>query len=469
MLLEAFDFYYEIINLIDSGYKGTIDVELSGSRLSGKTLNTMLFLGMLMYKYKVSIISMRQLPKDAKETYQTFKEVSTKIMNFPTKNFNASDRFFKTGTGSLFRFMGYLSNRTKKITKLGILRILDPHIVVRFWDEITEFNDYEPIMFLNQAQGAAPIVINIRTYNPFSPYNYFVRNGIDFFPYNRKTLLKEGQELKSVWLSPTHLKIKHHSNHRINHFLPDTAHEELIALHKINPHRALTADIGLPGIERGAVYGELLQQVNKPPLIIPVDEYRGGVDWGETSAPGGSACVALFGRIGVDNSGVYIDDEYYHSNSKSIEMRTTDKLVRDVAYFFSMQITRYNKLDIMNQGGITVYVDSAAMGIVKALRDAARFLPNSELIDYQPCYKYKIEKRIRVVKHLMGTNRMFINRTQCPMLWSELNQAVYDETKIQEKEVRLKENDDTLDAMEYLINKNLLDFTDRGYNLLYKG
>ena len=470
LFLPEFSYFYEVLELIENGYEGQIDLWLDGSRSSGKTTHIMLFLGILFYMKKSHIISMRETPKMSKETYNQFKEATITILNFHKNNFNGTDRYYKY-KNSLIRFMGYKSNTKKKVAKLGIHRSLSPEVVVRFFDEITEFKEPSPIIFTNQAQGGAPIIINIRTFNPFSPYNFFVKEMIAFHPYNEDILKTIGSDLKVKWLAKDHLKIAHHSNHRINTFLSLATHKELISLHEIDPFKARTADLGLPGLERGSVYPiQILEKVGHPSynLFVPTLEFRGGVDWGESSSVGGSAVAALFGRIGFNNSGVMIDNEYYHSNSKNIKFKTTDTLLREVAIFFHNQIQEWNKSQILKLGGVNIYVDNAATGIIKGLRDEFSKLKWGHIFNIQRCYKYKIAKRIRVVKYLMGQGRFFINQTTCPMLWSELNQSLYDETKLHIEEVRLKENDDCLDAMEYLINKNLIRLVDKGYNLLNK-
>lgn len=459
--------YWVLVRKHDAFY----ELDLTGSRHSAKTKAIIKFAYLLLLsKRKVKAFSYRYTPKGAKESFGEFMDEGIDTFKLNPKQYNKTDRELKLRNGNNIRFMGFKSNEKKSVGALGIKRGTQADITLLILDEITEFKNPSMIEQIKQAIPLSDTLIIIRISNPWTVAHWYIKQDVEYHTYNKKVLKRKGYQLKSEWKARDHFKASSHSNHWANQFLTKRAHDVLKETWNIDPYMARVVDLGLPGVEKGATYhGTLLDKIGNPNSLALPEEYRAGIDWGESTRAGGSAVAVEIGRIGSNQSYLAYDNEYYHSNANDLRYKNTEVMAREaIEKIIHTMENQWHLPHVKKTGGVICYIDHAAVGIKAIFRQEAEKYKLGYLLEFKDCVKYEVQDRIRMVKYIMGTNRFFVNKTKCPMLWQQLQMSVIDETKLPEKEVRIKEDDDTLDAMEYFAHKDLLKFAKENmYNTLY--
>lgn len=454
----------------------TIDINLIGSRLSAKTIQVLrAFVVDFSFKAKQHNINVatdifRYEPKGATETFEEAVGVIEDIYDIECdrNNTNSTKRSIKIGSNSI-RVHGITSNRKGKVAKLGIARKgAKKNIQVRIIDEITELPEEKLVSLVNQATGGAEFNINIKIANPWVISMWYVNKFARFLPFNEKELKDKGQQFKQLYIpAKKTLQINHITNHRVNNYLYESQHAELTGLWDIDETLARVADLGMPGVSEGLIYAPIMHKVLEPNKTQPTQEYRGGLDWGTSTGPNGSATAMVLGRFGTAYSTLSIDKEYYHSNAKQF-YKDDNQLVREI---WQCVIDYYiaNKEGIMNTGGyMTIYYDHAALalkGLIEAEgRTFTEYKAIVDRINFVPCFKYDVPVRIDIIKALMSQGRYKASRTLTPYHYSELEGALWDDTKkVNNRPTRLGMDDHTLDAMEYMVGSQLYDFADTRY------
>lgn len=182
MILSNYSYLYDVANLAISAIQcptmlneplHTIDVNLIGSRLSAKTMQVLKFvceISFIAQKHNLGVATdiIRYEPKGATETFEELLGTMQDIYEIePTRhNANMTMKKVKLGTNAI-RVHGILSNRLKKVTKLGLARKgVKKDIQIRVFEEVTEFPDVKLISLVNQATGGAKFNINIKIANP---------------------------------------------------------------------------------------------------------------------------------------------------------------------------------------------------------------------------------------------------------------------------------------------------------------
>ena len=475
---KAFNFWYEILDRLESKKECLLELDLTGSRWSGKTISIMLFCVFVMSKkLNANIVFVRYEPQGAAESWEEFLGVCD-MLNIDISNkggFNQTKKEWRHN-GNRIKFLGFRSNIKKAVPKLGIARGINRQTTIRIIDEITEFPHHNLITLIDQSIGGAKQMIKIQASNPWNISHWYIAGVNEFHAYNKKKMKEKGQSIKSVWLNDKHFKLSSQTNHRVNSYLSEIQHQELINLWNIDPFQAVVADLGIPGVVRGNIYAKLLHKIRNPQEISRLQPgiiYEGGIDWGESDNLGGSATALIFGRADRNNQWESVDFEYYHKNSNSPVIKTQNTLIREVIECLVKNILTLYDLDHIKTRArvILIYVDNAAVGIPSLLQ-AELLRQNfqlSKLIRFKYCTKYKRDERVKVMKYVLGSGSFFMDPVSCPNLYRELNNALYDEDKLPEEEVPIKENDDTLDALDYKHCKRTRSITkNRTYSIIYK-
>lgn len=174
----------------------------------------------------------------------------------------------------------------------------------------------------------------------------------------------------------------------------------------------------------------------------------------------------VLGRFGVAHSTLSIDAEYYHSNSKQF-FKDDQTLVREI-WDKAIQFFKDNRDGIMRTTGyLTIYYDFAALalgGLLNAEGQTRAEQAIVQRIQFVPCYKYDVPTRIDIIKALMGQGRYKASRTLTPYHYTELEGALWDDTKkVNNRPTRVGMDDHTLDAMEYMVGADLYSFADTRY------
>ena len=200
--------------------------------------------------------------------------------------------------------------------------------------------------------------------------------------------------------------------------------------------------------ERAVAEGLIYQRFADQPELFCVDDVPGrikyatiGVDFGGGTSAHAFCCVGFF-----DNCVVVLDDY------REKEALDPAKLERDFVDFVRRCQMRWLVTD--------VWCDSAEQTLINGLRVAAarERLP----VNIGNALKKPINDRIRAVTLLMGARRFFVNNA-CGNTIDALSTAVWDGKK-ETEDVRLDDgstNIDSLDAMEYAIEREIPTLIDR--------
>lgn len=184
---------------------------------------------------------------------------------------------------------------------------------------------------------------------------------------------------------------------------------------------------------------------DKPSRYIgtPSDNLMGvwiGIDFG------GNGSAHTFTAVGTDRkyNSLYVVDEYYRK-----EVISPDALEADFCAFIERIKKQYRILG--------VYADSAEQVLIKGLNAAAfQSKLNVEIVNAK---KKPINDRIRFFQRMMGADR-FVIAPHCKHTIEALSSAVWD-SKHPTQDVRLDDgvqNIDSLDAMEYAVERFMGDF-----------
>ena len=165
---------------------------------------------------------------------------------------------------------------------------------------------------------------------------------------------------------------------------------------------------------------------------------------------GGNGSAHAFSLLGTDArfKRLYVLDEYYRK-----EVITPDALERDFINFTRSAMDRY-RLD-------GIYADSAEQVLIRGLNQAA--LKAGLRVEVRNARKGPINDRIRFVLRMMGAERFSVS-PRCQHTIDALRGARWD-GKHPTEDVRLDDgtlNVDSLDAMEYAVERVMSEFIQGG-------
>lgn len=164
-----------------------------------------------------------------------------------------------------------------------------------------------------------------------------------------------------------------------------------------------------------------------------------GVDFGGN----GSATTFVLTGVSADLRRLCVLEEYYRK-----EIISPTQLERDFVDFVRMCQDKYGAV-------YTCYADSAEQTLIQGLRAACQ--RERVMIDIANARKGPINDRIRFFCRLMGADRFHISR-QCKYTIDALRDAVWDPRSIEDSRLDDgKHNIDSLDAMEYSVERLMAD------------
>lgn len=487
MILKNYTYLYSITKMVIASILtpnvmakqiDIVDIELIGSRMSAKTIQILKWLIELGYQDQIRVATSiwRYDVAGATETYDELLGVLEDLYDIEAnrRNSNTTKRVLKLPNNEI-QSNGFLSNRKNKTPKLGKARKgIKKDVQINLFEEATEFANAKQIQMIQQATGGAKIIINIYIANPWVLSNWYVKRVNRFLQFNEKRLREDGEQLKQKYFTETKkLRISHITNHRINTYLSQAQHQMLYDAWNISDQFARVVDLGMPGVAEGLVYAPIIHKIMPTVNTMPIEEFRGGIDWGTSTTAGGSATTMVLGRFGRDYSQIALDEEYYHSNAKQ-HYKDDDLLVSElIEQLLRYTKQNYEKIRESKTGHIKVFYDfGAAMlgsALKKELAKYTRERPIADLILIKPCSKFEVPTRIDIVKHLISQGRYKVNKEKMPNHMEELETSQWEETKlVSGRPTRLNEDDHTLDAMEYMIGDKLLKFAKADYLTLNK-
>lgn len=482
MLLSNYSYLYEIQNLIKTALVSpnvlskpidTFNIRLIGSRLSAKTMQALKWMIELGYQrdYIISTDIWRNEVSGANETFEELIGALEDIYEIESTriNTNSTKRRLKLPNNTI-NVNGFLSNRKNKTPKLGKARKgVKKQVQINFFEEASEFEDEKKIHMIKQATGGAKFIINIYIANPWVLSNWYVKIVNKMLAFNEKKLREHGEQIKQVYDSKKReVNITHITNHRINTYLEPAQHQMLYDAWDISEQFARVVDLGMPGVAEGLVYAPIIHMIGQSVRNMPIEEFRGGIDWGTSTSSNGSATTMILGKIGRDYSQIALDEEYYHSNATQ-HYKNDDTLVSELVE----QLIRYtkanrDKIQQSTTGHIKVFYDYGAAMLGSALKkELALYTKERLIVDLiliKPCSKFEVPTRIDIVKHLISSGRYKINKELMPNHYEELENCQWEETRmVSGRPTRENTADHTLDAMEYMIGDKLLKMAKGSY------
>lgn len=470
-ILSNYSYLTQLFTITKQEKITTMNIRLIGSRLSAKTMQVLKFIILMQYSLKGQISTgiWRYTPKGAQETYEELENALFTIYGLDKEliYLNSTNKKIKLNDNEI-KVNGLMSNTKSKTPKLGSARKGVKKLVqINVFEECNEFKDEKQIEMIKQASGGAKYIINIFIANPWIISNWYVKPFARRNLFNEKILREEGEVIKveTKALEKT-LDIWHITNHRVNTYLEESQHRMLTSLWDLDQNLAMVADLGLPGVAEGLIYAPVMHLIENANYTSPIEMLIGGIDWGTSTGENGSATAMELGRIGKDWSFLQYEWEYYHSNANSY-YKSDLQIQTELINKLNEWLIKPDISALVKRHRITIYVDNASSGIKDILQDKLiEMYPQwSDFVFFEKTpNKMLVPERIDYMKHIMTTKRLKVDKANCPMLWSEWEQSLWDDTKmVKDKPTRIKEGDHCLDASEYAIGTNIKTFAHKNY------
>lgn len=457
----------------------TINIDLMGSRLSGKTLQVIsnAVIEPSYFNYVTNTNIWRLEPQGAEETFQevlsTYEDKYEQVTN--RINCNLSKKKLRI-RNNYIRCIGLLSNKKRSTPKIGLYRRgVKKELQVNIFEEANEFEDEKVIELMKQAGGGAKVTINIFIANPWYLGNWYTTRVHKNVGFNELALRTKGQIFKQEYDSVDKvLYLGHISNHRVNTFLEESQHQSLTSLWSVSEQLARVADLGMYGVAEGMIFAPIMYKITAGLKQLHTVKFEGGLDWGVATGENSSATALTLGRRG--EGWVSYDDEYYHANSGRIKhmfYKTDDELLREIALKIQAFYDewKYQIRETYSQT-ITISLDWAAMVLQSALQNVIyQVLPKfyHDKIILEPCKKIDVPIRIQIMSYMINNNKLYIDKIRCPYTWRFMEEAQWDPIrKVDGQPTMLDKNKDTFDAQWYQFSRSYLDLVDKKLQKYHK-
>lgn len=410
-----------------------------------------LFCLLAMVNVPVGLVAVRANKDGASELFQEFSN-SVELNNVKCR-ISKSEMKIKTKNNDI-RVIGLNSMSNYKAKKSGLANVGQVKYLFIYYEERFEFTteDYLAVREAIRGIGKNIQTICINVCNPWAKSNPYIQYCERYMKWNRAVLERTGNQFgifeeinKETGLVSR--KLFQYTNWRVaREVLQESVIKNLSDTWLIDRQRALTADLGLPGYEWGAIYTHLLDKIGIPTLQSEPQWILAGMDYGwSTEAKGGkTACV--FG-VGSLEYGIDIYSEWIHDPAK--QPLGPDVIADRVVEYYIDQMSQYlSRLNRSLPFMTKVRVDNAAIGVISLLNQSARKKGHHNWLSFIPCKKHPITDRIDIQQALMSKG-LFRMDNNCLMLFRDFEAARY-KSEV-EKRDRVKENDHCLNAYEYAI------------------
>lgn len=478
MIQKVYSFFNDLLKMMSEHKKLPIDViHLIGSRGSGKTYAGLDFVCNACdlsdkdgKSIETSAYIIRREKGDVPELWDQYLQGLEQIESSPY--IIKSERKWEFPNGSSVKFKGLKAKNSMKIVGAGMSNATGEYII-SVYEEAFEYEDRERAFFRQAVRGNNPATkfLEINICNPWFPRSKYLAFCIKHFPFDENQLLKNGYQIgikkievvEGVW--ETHLFC--YTNWRaIKDILPQWKIAGILKTYQDDPMNAKCADIGVPGISSGAVYGDLMSYITQPKWFA--HEYIvGGGDIGVGHSRMSGKTSFLF--VGIDTNG-YCDvyDEYIWDN-KHIN-KDGFLLAQEIIEFYIQ--CRKNYFDntgvlIGEDRPLIVKVDNSEKSFIDILNAKCVEFGVENWLSFIPCAKFEINDRIHITRYLMSLGRLRID-TKCENLLTELELSMWDD-KISTKLKRVNDNDHSINAFEYAIEDFMYEMVyDVDRNSIYK-
>lgn len=414
----------------------------------------------------------REMWEDTKKLYD---DVISMLNVYGVEYTTAKSEFKITVNGNTLYLYGL--NSAKKKTKGADLTGL-PHFgnvkyIFVFFEERYEFSESQ----INSVKEAVrsigivkPQMIVLNACNPWSSSHPYIKYCSRHQSFNANILREKGQIIGvydivvgSGNYTYTKKVLFHYTNWRINaKHLSESEIMNILDTWNHDPRRAAVVDLGMPGIEQGAIYNHLVSGIAQS--IYQEHEYfccGGDYGWGRDETSGKT--VFYFGAASM-TSGIDLYGEYESDNH--VKVKSPLQVVKEVVQFYVEMTTEYVKetygfVTNRNIPTINVRVDNAANELISMLNQEARNR-NLRWLTFQHCKKYPIQDRIEITLALMSRQKLRVNmkhkKFPVKLLQQEMNSSRYEESKSQIQK-REKVDDHAINGFEYAIENVMYKFS----------
>ena len=252
----------------------------------------------------------------------------------------------------------------------------------------------------------------------------------------------------------------HKSNYKINEFRDkDIYDHSMEELRNASPEIWKVEAMGMWGNTGGATYPEFIrspesiimspQEVNN----VSYSKYAIGIDTGLSDGEGKvskdenakvkSATTMLLTGLSEDGKKMYAIDEYFYTNEKVLIKKGSPEIMEEIILKLQHWCDMYRNNEVLMQGLIPIYVDSADIGF----RQGLQYLANQKglyNLRFMPSTKIPIHIRVRYIRLIMAFAELGISKN-CPNLIRELKSAKGGK----KNKVREDGNDHAINGWEY--------------------
>lgn len=428
------------------------EINLCGGRFSGKSTAIQVFIGLLcMLDLRLGIVFIRaskqggiDLMDDIISTFESF-DIPYKVHQQRGEIYVGQNKIKVIGLNSLSKYGA---------KKSGFPRFNNVDYIIKVFEECFEFkkNEHQAIQeAIRHNLGDDPQYLTINICNPWARSNWFIEYCESYQRFDEMTLKTVGSQIgkyefmdNETYLHQT--KLFQYTNWRVTR--EHLTKEQILQIKQYwstDRNRALVADYGMPGFEFGAIYSTELHKIAEPFYTNEPQYMLCGMDYGWSQQEGNGKTSCIFGS-GTSENGLDIYGEFVWDNSKQpIE---PNALCKRVIEFIQYQTQKFmSQTAMIYPPKIVCRVDNSEIGIIQLLNNLAQQYGYSTWLSFVPCKKYPTMDRISVVLGLMGAGKFRMDK-DCINLMRELEFSHYDE-KGEKK--RIKQNDHSLNAMEYAI------------------
>lgn len=430
------------------------EINLVGGRFSGKSTAVQVLVGLA--------ASARTTPLGI-VFVRASKDAGYDLMNDIISTFDAFDIVYRcvyskneiVVRNTKIKVIGLNSMSKYGAKKSGFPKFNNVSYIIKVFEECFEFKPEEHKAVqeaIRHNLGDVPDYLTINICNPWAKSNWYIQYCCSYQQFDMNVLKEKGNQfgIYTYYDSETGLtqrKVFQYTNWRVAR--EHLTQEQILQVRQYwqtDRNRAMVADYGLPGFEFGAIYTSELHRIAEPFYSTEPQYILGGMDYGWSQTEGNGITSCIFGA-GTPDNGLDIYGEFTWDNSKQpIE---PNALSIRVVEFFKQEMENFMRnTALIYPLKLVVRVDNSEIGIIQLLNNTAQQYGYSTWLSFVPCKKYPTMDRISVVLGLLGTGKFRMNMEKCKNLMSELEFSHYDE-KGEKK--RIKQNDHSLNAMEYAI------------------
>ncbi len=412
------------------------ELNLVGSRKSGKTYQAMLLVALMMMNSKIIVLFTRNISLKITDTYQQFFAICREC-GLPISNVNINKKIqFSNGSLALFRSFRTQQSDERKLTGLPSFNSYD--YVVSFRDEISEC-DLEDIHFLNEAIRGDKLgsYIKINTSNPWLESHWYINKCSKVMPFKANILMKK----KSQFLEKDGV-VHHYTNMYQNlGFLSPREVNELEDTIGLDQLRAKIVVFGMPGIAQGTIYYHLLHKIKNKLDFVPF-EFSIGVDYGEKRDKTTWSLWATdrdYKRFICLESCEHDNTTQQYLDSFGLAFKICNTLKRWIREY-----------PLLGQIGCELFYDNANLSFGQMI-NSKLYQMNITQIACLESVKILILLRVGQWKTIMGLGNFYIT-SKANELFRELQSSIWDPTSAA-KYKRIDKDDHHINSGEYALQK----------------